>query len=333
MSERPKIFIPGETGTLGRGANFGLKNKYELLAGTAKELDLSLDEGFRYFDFLNPDSLEQTIKNGNFDVILNLAGVANPNTASEQAKIAWQINCYGVLKMLDIISKMPIGHRPKVVLPMSVLQFDIQSSGTVDIDHPLKASGNEYINQKNTLFHEAKKFLKDVDIYFAFIANTTGYAHPEGYFGPDIMRQLVRGDSIIKHGDLDQKKPFLDSRNAGRILACAIKNMGNGGQLSIGDSFFIASGTNFHMIDFFKTMQRVAGRVDDSELDDQDDPRFGQKAKIKEIKFNTQMLTKMGFKEVGGMEYIAQSLYEEAIRVKNGLPLPPRGISKKLEVR
>jgi nucleoside-diphosphate-sugar epimerase len=331
MSERPKILTVGETGTVGRGLNKALKNsEFELYAGTQVESDLIIDEGFKYFDLLNPQSMEETIKKGDFDVIVNLAGVANPSYASDKNSKAWDINCYGVLKMLEIVSNMPIGKRPKIILPMSVLQFDIKQSGIIDINHPLKQQGNDYVLQKNTLLSEAQKYRKDVDIYFAFLANVTGYAHPRGYFGPDIMRQLVEGEKIITHGDLDQLKPFLGSEDAGRILGCAIRNTGHHGLLTVGKSFFVASGTNYNMREFVGVMKEVANR-NDAEISNENDPRLGGKATVSEIKFNIELLTKMGYKELGNMQTIAKALYAEALRVKNKQCLPARGIPDEIK--
>lgn len=327
MSEKPKAFIIGETGTVGRGAHNAMRDEYDLIAGTEKQADLTRDEGFRYFNFLQPDSVEKTLKSGNFDVILDLAGIANSSQASNP--LAWQINCYGVLQMLDIISHMPIRRRPKVVLPLSVLQFDIKQSGVVNINHPLKPTGSEYVMQKNTLFHEAQKYLPDIDIYFAFIANTTGIAHPLGYFGPDIMKQLVDDQSVIAHGDVDQSRPFLDSRDAGRILACAIRNTGSGGRLAVGESFFLASGASYNMREFFEVMKRVANKPN-AQLSLENDAKFGPPASIKEIRFNIDMLTSMGYKEQGNMQTIAEALLWEAQRVKDGRPLPVRGLPDEL---
>lgn len=320
-----EIFIPGETGTVGRGAHFALtKEGYSLKAGTPIETEASAEEGFYYFNFLENDSMEKTLRSGNFKVVVDLAGVASPSEAGKPGSKAEIINYLGVIKMLDIISKMPIHKRPKVILPLSVLQFDIRQPGLVNIDHALKVGGSDYVMQKNSLLFESQKFLKDVDIYFAFIANTTGFAHPAGYFGPDIMHQMVNGVDDFKHGDLDQYRPFLHSKDAGRILAAVIRNIGTGGKISNGDRFFVASGNSYNMKDFFNVMAQVANRPDAKP--GVPDPKFGPLATIKEISFNIEHLKKLGYKEEENMQTLAEALYWEAMRVKEGRPLPKRGL-------
>lgn len=319
------ILIPGETGTVGRGAHFALsKEGYNLKAGTPKETEVSTQEGIFYFNFLESDSMEKILHEENIDVVLNLAGVASPSEAGKPSSNSEIINYLGVIKMLEIISKMPIDKRPKVILPLSVLQFDIQKSGIINLDHPLKAGGSDYVQQKNNLFIEAQKFLKDVDIYFGFLANITGVAHPIGYFGPDMMHQFVNGVNDFKNGDLDQSRPFLHSRDAGRILAAVIRNVGRGGKIKNGESFFVASGNSYNMRDFFNVMARVANRPGVSP--GIPDPKFGPIASVKEIHFNTNRLKKFGYKEEESMQTIAEALYWEAIRVKEGRPLPKRGL-------
>lgn len=319
-SSQGKILIPGGDGMIGRATDTGLTQKgFKVEISTIEKDRASVRDGIHYIDFRHPETGEEVIIKGGFDAIICLAGISDPRVAKDNPELADQVNHLGVIQMLESIKKLPREKRPIVILPCSILQFDIRESGLISVHHPLKENGDSYVLSKNNMFYDALKYLPDIDIRFAFIGNTTGEGQSLGFFGPDIMDQFVRGETIISHGDLKQKRPFLHSKDAASILYYAITSPKSG----IGNRFLVTSGFSPSLEDFFRSMAKIAGRYDEP---GEPDPKFGGPARIKELRFDIQMLEKLGFRQQNGLDQISLTLLKDRFRVLNGGKLPERGI-------
>jgi len=305
---------------IGRATDSGLTQRGFKVEITSTEMGrASIRDGIHYVDFRHPETADEVIAKGGFDVIICLAGISDPRIAKENPILADQVNHLGVIQMLESVKKLPREKRPIVILPCSVLQFDIKESGLISVHHPLKENGDTYVLSKNNMFYDALKYLPDIDIRFSFIGNTTGEGQRLGFIGPDIMDQFVRGEEKIVHGDLKQNRPFLHSKDAASIFFYAMTSK----RVDIGDRFLVTSGYSPSLEDFFLSMARVVGRPDKP---GEPDPRFGGLAKIKDIRFDIELLEELGFRQLNGLDQISYTLMMDRLRVLNGGKLPERGI-------
>lgn len=293
------------------------KRDFSVDVTTSEISRASKKDGIYYFNKTDQESIEKIVSQG-YKAIIDMSGIADPKLAKKQPEYADTVNHIGVIRMLEAIKKLPETRRPVVILACSALQFDIQESGIVTVNHKLKASLDPYINSKNQMLLNSLPYLKDgLDIRFAFLANTTGEGQSLGYFPTDIADQIIKGEKV-KHGPIDHKRPFLHAKDAGDAFYYALT------RLSGGERFLLSGKESVSLRNFLDMMLKISNSAD---LGDYRDETLGPDAPVKDINFDISRIESLGYRQIHGLPDMCRTLLTDRVRVLKGMSLPVRGIS------
>jgi len=151
--------------------------------------------GFLSIDVTKPSSL----KFDGYEVVFHLAGIANPRFCEENPEIAFLVNSYGSLNVMEECRSSGVG---RMLLSSSAHVYGIPQRVPISEEHPLRPIST-YGRSKVAAEHICRAYGATVLRFF----NVYGPGQRGSYLIPTILSSLV--DECIELRNLNCKRDFV----------------------------------------------------------------------------------------------------------------------------
>lgn len=180
-------------------------------------------------DITNSESVDLAIQEIKPTAIIHLAAVALPSTANSNPELAWKVNFHGTLNLAQAIMK----YTPSARLVFSA-SAEVYGNSFRDFGSPL----NETARLWPTSPYGATKAAADITLRQMACAgldvvcfrpfNHTGPGRPDHYVASSFAKQFAeimqdQRPLLVKVGNLDVERDFLDVRDVAEAYALALK--------------------------------------------------------------------------------------------------------------
>ena len=255
-----RVLITGARGFVGPYLVQALRRSYENnvdIIATAKTAGCHALLGpLMALDVTDRAALEAAIASANPTHVINLAGLAAPTTANTDPEEAWRVHLHGTLDLARVILR----RTPDcwlIHVGSALVYGESAKAGRPLDENALLAPLDEYSASKAAadlaLGSLVRSGLKCIRLR---PFNHTGPGQSEAFVVPAFAMQIARIEArlappIIRVGNLDAQRDFLDVRDVANAYALVIKNLE---RLESGTVLNIASGIPHRISDILASL-------------------------------------------------------------------------------
>jgi len=208
--EGAHVLVTGGDGFIGSRLSYKLR---ELGAEvTIASKNKSEASNFISIDVTNPRTLEFD----GYDVVLHLAGIADPRICEENPQEAFLVNSYGSLNVMEACRRSGVG---RMLLSSSAYVYGIPRYTPIDEKHPLSPV-SAYGRSKVAAEHICKAYGATILRFF----NVYGAGQRGEYLIPTIMSNLGKGSITLRN--LGSKRDFVYVDDVVEAMLLAVDRAG-----------------------------------------------------------------------------------------------------------
>lgn len=248
MTERPKAFITGITGFVGRHMQNELVNHGYDVKGTTRSENKQTDN-IVMCDIRDAYTTEKLLRENSFDVVVFLAAQASVQKSFTSPEETKEINVGGTSVFLEALRKLGDKHPSKVIMVASSDIFGKPDRLPVSEASPLNPL-NQYSESKVEEIHlieyyRRKHGLDYIDILIPF--NHTGPGQGPGFLPSDVASRLaeiqlkINPEPVLLTGNLSAKRDLSDVRDIVRAYRLLLEKKIRGG------NYLLSSGVSVSM--------------------------------------------------------------------------------------
>jgi len=215
---------------------------------------------------------------------------------------ALDINVQGTLSVLEACKAAP----PKmVVIASSAAVYDIcdEPCRETDVPQPVDIYGVS----KHTCEQLARLYSSDTDApcIAARIFNAVGPNETNPHLVPQLINQLIRGESTIALGNLEPRRDYIDTSDLARALICALDHKQDGY-----DVFNMGTGKEYSVQNIIEMCESILGR----QIEIKQSPHLVRKVDRLHLCANIDKIRKtMGWEPKVGINETLQDLLKAGI--------------------
>ena len=238
-----KALVTGAEGFVGPYLIKELLDKdYEVVGSYHNELKEIIDNvDYKKLDVTNFDSVKETLKETQPDLIFHLAAISNVKLSFKKPKLTREVNVGGSKNIFDACFSLK--NKPRILNISSAHVYGIPEEIPITEEHPLKP-GSPYASTKLETEKLAKKYIENgLDIIIVRSFNHIGPGQSPSFVCSAFAKQIAEieegREPVMKVGNLKAKRDFTDVRDVVRAYVKAVK------KAEPGEPYNICSGKSY----------------------------------------------------------------------------------------
>ena len=236
VADRVRALVTGANGFVGRYlAKELLERGYSVFGGThgpdgASDTDGDAHPGAYHrvpLDVTSIPSIRSAVEEARPELVFHLAGQSSVRSSFAEPLTTWDVNATGTLRLLHVLQQRE-SVRVLVVSSAEVYGVVPEMQQPIRETAPLRPT-NPYAASKAAAEMAALTASKmgRVRVVVARSFNHTGPGQDERFALPSFARQLARlaqqTQSVLRVGNLDARRDFLDVRDVARAYVCLLE--------------------------------------------------------------------------------------------------------------
>jgi GDP-4-dehydro-6-deoxy-D-mannose reductase len=310
-----RAFVTGANGFVGRYLLAELRGRGHAVTAGGRARDVAspaappLDVEF---DLADEPGMRVALADAKPDVVFHLAAQAFVPLATERPLETYDTNVLGTARLVEVVRALPEGSRPRVVFVSSGEVYGARARAELPLrEAALPAPATPYAASKSAaeaiVLASARTYRFSAIVTRAF--NQIGPGQSDRFVVPAFASRLARiaagGDPVLKVGNLDAQRDFLDVRDVVRAYA-DLAERGVDGEI-----YNVCSGAATATVDILRKLVTIAHvgveiREDPALLRAVDVPVvYGDNAKLREA---------TGWAPTYALMRTLREIYDDAVR-------------------
>jgi UDP-glucose 4-epimerase len=211
------------------------------------------DAELHRFDLRDADALRRTVEAVEADVVVHLAALHFIPAVEGAPELAWDLNVNATRELVDALSARP----PEVLVFASTAAVypdrpgpidETCAPGPIDVYGRTKLAGEELVAEFGAS--------TGARVRIARIFNVVGPRETNPHVVPELIDQLRTGSNVVRLGNLETRRDYIDVRDVAAALARLVSVDG-----SADATFNVGSGRSVSVAELVQACERVLGRT------------------------------------------------------------------------
>ncbi len=189
------------------------------------------------------------------DAVIHLAALHHIPTCEAKPHLAMDMNVMGTQVVLDAAAKHGVHD---VVMASSAAVYDWWESALIEDETPITAT-DVYSTTKIANEHQGKIWAARTDgrVALARIFNAIGHDDPNGHIIPDILKQVLQGESVVKLGNTAPKRDYTHADDTAAGVVALLDHVHLGAPV---EAYNLSFGADYSVVELVEVIGDYLGR-------------------------------------------------------------------------